>query len=97
VIGMPYERPPSQYADAVDIGGDVYIGVNPNEPEGSLAGILVWHWCPPGDTYPEGRWRAAGVGDHQLVSRDPLTLSPSLLWPCCNKHGYIKSGRWEAC
>jgi hypothetical protein len=33
---------------------------------------------------------------HAMVSRDPLTLSPSLLCRQCGLHGWIRNGRWEA-
>ena len=33
------------------------------------------------------RWR--------VVSRDPLTLEPSLLCRTCGHHGHIRNGRWE--
>lgn len=31
---------------------------------------------------------------HSLVSKDPLTVSPSLLHPVCGSHGFIHGGRW---
>lgn len=32
-----------------------------------------------------------------VVSRSPLTLSPSLLCQPANVHGYIREGRWVPC
>lgn len=29
-----------------------------------------------------------------LVQREPLTVSPSLLCPNCGTHGFITDGRW---
>jgi hypothetical protein len=41
--------------------------------------------------------RLAGMRDHQLwqlVSDDPLTLSPSLLCGRCGDHGFVREGVW---
>lgn len=34
---------------------------------------------------------------HELISVDPLTLSPSLACRICTSHGFITQGRWVAC
>jgi hypothetical protein len=85
-----FDDPPLTWARyaAHPIGGDVYHFVDP-ETTGP-ASHWFWHWCPETD-----RWRAAGVADHTLVSVDPLHLEPSLLWPCCGKHGFVFAGRWR--
>lgn len=33
----------------------------------------------------------------QVVSYEPLTLSPSLLCRACGHHGYIRNGGWVPC
>lgn len=38
---------------------------------------------------PDDKW--------QVVSLDPVTLSPSLLCNACGHHGHIRNGRWEPC
>ncbi|MFJ6841335.1 hypothetical protein ACIQRE_01550 [Streptomyces griseoluteus] len=48
-----------------------------------------WHWCPP-----RGRWEGHATGNHDLISRRPLHLEPSLLWPCCGTHGWVRDGQW---
>ncbi|MGW5175928.1 hypothetical protein ACWERY_16390 [Streptomyces sp. NPDC004082] len=48
-----------------------------------------WHWCPP-----SGRWECQAAPEHTLVSREPLHLEPSLLWRCCNTHGFVRNGEW---
>ncbi len=83
-----YENPPDRWAAAVDAGGDVFYRVD-LDAEDVLGSALVWHWCPV-----LGRWRAAHVGQHELVKADPLHLEPSLLWGCCEKHGFLRGGRW---
>jgi hypothetical protein len=48
-----------------------------------------WHWCSH-----QGRWMAQATPNHQLVSIEPLHLEPSLLWPCCGTHGFVRNGEW---
>ena len=36
----------------------------------------------------------ARLEDWELVSRDPITLSPSLLCRICGHHGFVIDGRW---
>ncbi len=88
---------------AVRIHPDVCISWARSEPGGELS-LLVWHWCTralwrvrPGAVVElcVPQWSAAGVSAHTLVSRDPLHLEPSLLWPdCCGMHGFIRAGTW---
>jgi hypothetical protein len=64
---------------------------------------IVWHWCEPTneDTAVHcrkgmaGHWCPWGVAAHTLVSREPLTLTPSLLLPCCGLHGFVTGGVWR--
>ena len=58
-----------------------------SQPEGSKANRMAW-WYEP-------QWVPAGCRAHQMLSRDPLHLEPSLVWPdCCRKHGWIRNGIW---
>lgn len=34
---------------------------------------------------------------HRIVTRDPLTVSPSIACGDCGLHGFIREGRWEGC
>lgn len=52
-----------------------------------------WHWCQVAAN-DDGRWMAQAAPDHTLVTRDPLHMEPSLLWPCCNTHGFVRNGVW---
>lgn len=64
----------------------------------------LWHWCDRSKWLADGRtmdvepiWALAGTGAHDLVSRDPLTLSPSVYWPdCCGVHGFVTAGVWRS-
>ena len=60
----------------------------------TIHGVAYWHPCAAGmsegwadtkPTWPDG-W--------DLVSVEPLTLSPSLLCRGCGHHGFIREGRW---
>ena len=58
--------------------------------------MMEWHWSEA-----LGRWHPGLVGftnrgathGHELISTDPLTISPSLLCRC-GDHGFIREGRW---
>ena len=86
-------NPPSLWdgIEARPVGDDTYWMQDPDDP--TQAGILIWHWCEA-PNLPAPRWMAAGVIRHTLVSSEPLHLEPSLLWPCCEKHGFIRDGKW---
>ena len=36
-------------------------------------------------------------GGHQILSADPLTVTPSIMCPDCGLHGYITDGMWRDC
>ncbi len=72
------------WADLTRLTDDVYFGWPPDETN-----PWFWHWCTA-----NGRWEGAGTADHQMPSRTPLHLEPSLLWPCCGLHGWVREGRW---
>jgi hypothetical protein len=98
-MSRPHDDPPSAWASATSVGYDVYWRYDPDlGPAGGVESIITWHWCtrqpPDPDDVGDGRWAAAHVGKHTLVNADPLHLEPSLLWPCCGKHGFIREGRW---
>jgi hypothetical protein len=61
-----------------------------SDPDDEVGGQhLIWHWCTE-----LNEWRLGGTGKHTLVNRDPLHMEPSLLWPCCGRHGFIRDGQW---
>lgn len=99
VHGNRRSDPPSEWdgLEADPLGGDVYWTYDPDAAD-VLRSILTWHWCTrqPGDPddVEGGRWAAANVAAHDLVSIDPLHLEPSLLWECCGKHGWVRAGAW---
>lgn len=91
-----HATPPSQWCDwwsggVVDLTPDVSYGwpdeelvADPDDPN-----PWFWHWCPN-----QGRWLAQGTMNHDLVAKEPLHLEPSLLWPCCGMHGFVRDGKW---
>lgn len=95
-------------SEQIDIGHGVTISFydarNPagGEPMYVRAGLIEEH---PSATSPTGRCNGAvyfrgrpGASEGQpaweVVSEEPLTLSPSLLCRACGHHGWIRDGRW---
>jgi hypothetical protein len=79
--------PPPQWADQgekfVRLSDDLYyVWLDDPWP-------WFWHWCTR-----RNRWVGAATADHQQVSRNPLHLEPSLRWPCCGLHGFVREGVW---
>lgn len=93
-------------AEWVDLGHGVSISPTVDR-HGEHVGYIRRH--PRGDG--EGRCFSAVAIDttasrlahgpqmayHALVSREPLTLSPSLKCRACGNHGHITAGRWVPC
>lgn len=101
VQGNRHAEPPSIWegVEATPVGSDVFYRAWPAVDDWEfLNSLLVWHWCtrtpPDPDDVEDGRWAAANVSKHDLISRQPLHLEPSLLWNCCGKHGWIRAGAW---
>jgi len=65
------------------------------EWNGELHGLAYWH--PRTDTGAtcEG-WVPTHAADYSwtIESREPLTLSPSLLCTRCGHHGFVRGGEW---
>lgn len=71
-------------SEEIDLGFGVFGLWRPD-------GMFLWKH-PACRSWAEVRF---GGPHHTLDSRDPLTMSPSLLCPMgCGTHGYIKQGRW---
>lgn len=84
------EVPPSMWCDwwpggVTCVTDDTYYGWPQGEEH-----PWFWHWCTK-----RGRWVGAGTDGHDLLARDPLHLEPSLPWPCCGLHGWLRQGTWE--
>lgn len=106
VMGRPRSEPPttwdtwrdgSERSAILDLGSDIYVHVGDGTEVGLRASkVLVWHWHTP--TEGAHRWSASMCGLHEVVSVDPLELSPSLACENgCPSHGYIRAGRWVSC
>lgn len=86
--------------DAVDLGHDVWWSKVFRGDE--WVGIHEWHkehgeWAAgfvafTGRTTPE--WWRSSSPTWEVLSEDPLTLSPSILCSC-GHHGFIRAGKWE--
>ena len=86
---------------ALDIGGGHKIEFL--DWQGETAGIVDWHrnkdgeWCCGWVAFRQSKWGAqfkAGDVGWNVVQREPLTLSPSLLCKTCGDHGFINEGKW---
>ena len=73
----------------IDAEVGIYALADPDDTTGGQH--LIWHWCT--ERAP-AQWRLGATSKHTLVSREPLHLEPSLRWPCCGRHGFIRAGRW---
>ena len=62
-------------------------------------GIHEWHrengmW---GAGYIPFTGRIQAPVSWEVLSEDPLSLSPSLACQNCGHHGFVRNGRWEPC
>lgn len=73
-------------------------GSHPGWKAGDVLGVLLTHPCAKRDgqvvhdfipvNYMPSR-------DWNLVSRDPITLAPSVHYVgCCGLHGFVQEGKW---
>lgn len=69
--------------------------------DGKLDALDWQHGCasPCDDFIPlnnTSRFNQARKNSWEIQSENPLTISPSLLCtdPRCNRHGFIREGRW---
>lgn len=71
--------------------GSILIGVTETHknPDGAWCGGYVRFRNVPAARNPPEH------ANHELVSADPLTISPSLACRRCPSHGFIESGRWR--
>lgn len=83
-----HDDPPTAWciwwADVTRLTDEIFYGW----PDGET-NPWFWHWCTRVEL-----WRAQGTGDHDLVSREPLHLEPSLWWQCCGLHGWCRNSEW---
>ena len=89
-------------ADAVDIGDGHMIEYR--NYHGQPAGIIDWHrtaagkWCCGWVAFRGSPWeqgfQSTKIASWEVVDREPLTLSPSLLCKTCGSHGFIRQGQW---
>lgn len=104
-------RPPAWGENQVNHGSQVWSTWLRDSGGDLIPRPHIWHWCdrsvqnarirvehrePIGPDADPG-WSLAGTGAHDMPSRDPLTLSPSLLLSdCCGLHGFLTDGVWRS-
>lgn len=73
--------------------GEEWIGIHEWHKENGQysAGFIAF----TGRTKPD--WWRADAPTWDVVSEEPLTLSPSLACGMCGHHGFIRGGRWWPC
>lgn len=82
---------------AIDLGHGTFM--TKAYRDGQWVAIHEWHeengMCGAGFIPFTGRgdWPVSW----EVLSEEPLTLSPSLACQNCEHHGYIRDGRWEPC
>ena len=88
----------------VDIGHDMTAGLRlaeglPDIENGTPIGVLLSHACPKRGGARVEDWiptdgRVSAVNPWSLVSRDPISIHPSVAFTCCGLHGFVTAGRW---
>lgn len=85
----------------IDIGHGVSIEFA--EYKGKLVGLHEYHPNKKDPSQPcqgfvwfnvETEARCQGNPTWEVLSMDPLTLSPSILCLRCGNHGFIREGKW---
>lgn len=82
------------YPNAEDLGNGVFIARM--FIDGKLEGLAYCHPSTNGEcrSYVPLRNRYQWEHGWDLLSEQPLTISPSLLCRTCGNHGFIRSGKW---
>lgn len=90
-------------AGAIDLGHDTWMTKVYRDDQ--WVGIHEWHAengeygagfiAFSGRATPD--WYGPSAPTWEVLTEDPLTLSPSLACQNCGHHGFIRSGRWEPC
>lgn len=94
---IPDLRP--EYVSRVDVGSGVFA-LFTDEPKTGASRIAIEHVCTrprDGMTLRVAPFLTADKPSqrgHQLLSEDPLTVSPSILCGDCGLHGFIRDGHW---
>lgn len=84
--------------DLGDLGHDVSAELR--YVDSILDGVGYWHTCVGGAGLPipkmYGYFPVKPAWSHgwDVISVEPLTLSPSILCTVCKHHGFIRDGRW---
>jgi len=82
-----------------DLGADVLVRPYTTAESTDDAGLIETHldgtgeWC--GGQVPfRGHGTLPDGPEWDVISSDPLTLSPSVLCRTCGHHGWIRDGKW---
>lgn len=80
----------------IDLGGGNSVEITGKQSKSGEWGLIWYHQRPDGLGLCMGgiSWDPADAYHWDLVSREPLTVSPSLLC-ACGAHGFIRDGKWQ--
>lgn len=86
----------------IDIGGGHRIAFYTRDNDDTHVGLIDHHHKPDGSECSGGsvlfdlpqNEDFPGHAKWQVMSKEPLTLSPSLLCTICGDHGWIREGAW---
>lgn len=81
----------------IDLGGGNEIETTGKQTKPGEWGLIWYHKRPDNGEECDGclSWDPADAKHWNLVSREPLTLSPSLQCTLCGAHGWIEQGKWK--
>lgn len=87
--------------EALDLGDDHFVQFV--DYEGEIAGCRIEHKKKDGtpcDGFVPWKGRSwdrsfnGSIAAWDVVSEEPLTLSPSVLCRACGDHGFVRQGKW---
>lgn len=84
---------------AIELGnGGGYVEITGKTGKPGEWGLIWYHTRPDNGEQCSGclSWDDSEVKHWTLVSREPLTLSPSLNCDACGRYGWIEGGQWKA-
>ena len=99
---MNEDDKPGQLGQIIDLGSGCTIETRARVGDGVLAWAFWGHTRPDGMPCGSHGYIAVstdsslcnGGGTWRIDQSEPLTLSPSLLCMRCNRHGWIRDGKW---
>jgi len=83
-------------SDAIELGHGTFYTKQLSK-DGIWTGIYEWHKEPGRDYYSAGYIPFVefdAMRGWHVISKEPLTLHPSLACNQCGHHGWVQNGKW---